>query len=200
MKYLKQSLMLMLLSCPIFTWSSAQDRVVSQTSHDTDQQRTVTNAGAFMAEPSLPIFDPRVKQQRAEEDRRRLERANEVRQNSEYTLTGVDAGSFFDNPLMISGTPLDYTEFSLESTGELTVIKKAPVTGKTIEVPFYIYLRREGIKVSLPQVQGHNSKQTKINLSEILKHAKAGDHLVIESVNKEDGAVKRILKLLNSGC
>ena len=43
--------------------------------------------------------------------------------------------------------------------------------------------------------------QTKIDIAEILLHAERGDQLVIEAVNKEDGSVKRILKLLNAyGC
>jgi hypothetical protein len=200
MKHLKQTLVLMLLSSFICACTFAQDLVVNSTSQDADQQRSDTNTSPSMTAPKVPIFDPRLKAQRAEEDKLRLERAKEVRQDNEYTVTGNERGSFFDNPLMINGTPLDYGEFTLESAGELTVIKKAPITGATIEVPFYIYLRRDGIKVSLPQGGRHDSKQTKINLSEILDHAKAGDHLIIEAVNKEDGAIKRILKLLNNGC
>ena len=90
-----------------------------------------------------------------------------------------------------------YAEFTLESKGELTVIKGAPGTGETVQVPFYAYLRRNGIKVFIP---GSDLKQTKIEISGILRHAKHGDLLVIEAVRKEDGAIKRILKVFGGGC
>lgn len=124
-------------------------------------------------------------------------RAMQVMQNNEYTSTGYEKGNFYNNPLLLNGKPLLYAEFTLESKGELTVIKGAPVTGKTVQVPFYAYLRRNGIKVFIP---GCAPKQTKIEISNILRHAKTGDQLVIEAVRKEDGAVKRILKVPGGGC
>ena len=130
----------------------------------------------------------------------RQQRAKEVWQDSEYTLTGNEEGTFLDNPLMLDGTPLDYGKFTLQSSGDLTVIKKSPITGQIIQVPFNIYLRRDGIKILLPGLEQNNLKRMEAELSEILKHAQPGDHLVIEAVKEEDGAVKRILKLLNFGC
>jgi len=127
-------------------------------------------------------------------------RAMEVMQDNEYTSTGYEKGKFFSNPLMLNEKPLDYNVFSLGSKGELTVIKGAAITGQTTHVAFYAYLRRNGNKVTIPGKEGSDPKQIKIEISEILRHAKPGDQLVIEPVRKEDGPVKRILKLLGDSC
>lgn len=127
-------------------------------------------------------------------------RAIDVRQDNEYTSTGYEQGKFFCNPLLLDEKPLDYDAFSLRSKGELTVIKGAAITGQIIQVPFLVYLRRSGDKVIIPGKDGAGPGKTKIEISEILKHAKPGDELVIEPVRKEDGLAKRILKLLGSGC
>lgn len=126
------------------------------------------------------------------------DRAMAVRHDNEYTMTGLEQGNFYANPLQLNGKPLDYREFGLGSKGELTVIKGAALTAHTIQVPFYIYLRRKGNKVVIPGKDNPDQMQTKIELSEILKHAQPGDQLVIEPVRKEDGPVKSILNLL--GC
>jgi hypothetical protein len=128
------------------------------------------------------------------------ERAKEVIQDNEYVITGNEVGIFLDNPLMLDGMPLDYSEFSLTATGELTVVKGAVTTGKTMEIPFNVYLRRNGNKVFIPGKERSDPNQTKIDITEILQHAERGDQLVIEAVNAEDGSVKRILKLLDDGC
>lgn len=129
-----------------------------------------------------------------------LARANEVMQNNEYTSTGYEKGNFYCNPLMLNGKPIDYNVFNLESKGELTVIKGAAITGNTTQVPFYVYLRRDGSKVFIPDYGKSDLHQTKIDISEILIYAAPGDQLVIEAVKKEDGSVKRILKLVKDGC
>ena len=131
---------------------------------------------------------------------RAKERAKEVMQDNEYAITGDEVGIFLSNPLMLDGKPLDYGEFSLTATGELTVIKGAPITEQTMEIPFYVYLRRNGNKVLIPGKERSDPKQIKVDITEILLHAEHGDQLVIEAVKKEDGSVKRILKLLNDGC
>ena len=131
---------------------------------------------------------------------RYLDRANEVKQDNEYTNTGYEQGNCYRNPLMLDGKPLDYNVFSLESEGELTLIKGAAITGNTTKVPFYAYLRRDGNKVIIPGKERPDPKQIKIEISEILRHAKPGDQLVIEPIKKEDGPAKRILKLLRGGC
>jgi hypothetical protein len=127
-------------------------------------------------------------------------RALDVKQDNEYTSTGIEQGIFYENPLMLNGKPLDYNVFNNKLTGELTVIKGAAITGKSIQVSFYCYLRRDGTKVPVPGNEKCKTGYIKVDISEILKHAKEGDLLVIESVNKVDGAVKRILKVLVGGC
>jgi len=128
------------------------------------------------------------------------ERAKEVMQDNEYASTGYEEGIFLGNPLMLNGQPLDYGEFNLYSQGELTVSKGAVIAGQTTQIPFYVYLRRNGNKVLIPGKERSDPGQIKIDISEILRHAEFGDHLVIEAVKKEDGPVKRILKLLGNGC
>ena len=97
---------------------------------------------------------------------------------------------------MLNGKPLDYGEFNLQSQGELTVSKGTAITGQTKQVPFYVYLRRNGNKVLIPGKERPDPDQIKIDISEILRYAAPGDQLIIEAVRKEDGPVKRILKLL----
>lgn len=128
------------------------------------------------------------------------DRANEVMQENEYNYTGYEQGMFFSNPLLLNGKPLDYSGFNTKSRGELTVIKGAAINRETIQVPFYVYLRRNGNKVLIPGKERSDPRQIKIDVSEILKYAKPGDQLVIEAVRKEDGPVKRILKLPGGGC
>jgi hypothetical protein len=128
------------------------------------------------------------------------DRAKEVMQDNEYTNTGYETGLFLSNPLMLNGKPLDYGEFNVGSEGELTVSKGTVIPGQSTQVPFYVYLRRDGNKVLIPGKEKYDPKQVKVDLSKILQYAKPGDLLVIESVNKEDGPVKRILKLLGGGC
>lgn len=144
-------------------------------------------------------LDWKIKEELAKE--RKQERAKEVMQDNEYAVTGYEEGTFLSNPLMLDGKPLDYGEFSLTSRGELTVIKGTATTEQTKEVPIYVYLRRNGNKVLIPGMERSDPKQIKIDIGEILQHALRGDHLVIEAVNKEDGSIKRILKLINDyGC
>ena len=180
MKYLKRSLtLLILLTSIICSRTFAQD--------------------SFNYTAMLKFSrDWTVKAERAKEVKQ--ERAKEVMQDNEYAITGYEVGIFLSNPLVLDGKPLDYGEFSLASTGELTVIKGAATTEQTIEIPFYVYLRRNGNKVLIPGKETSDPKLIKINIAEILLHAERGDHLVIEAVRKEDGSVKRILKLLGLGC
>lgn len=179
MKYLKKSTILILLSSIIGSRTFAQD--------------------SFNYNATLKFsLDWTVKAERAKEVKQ--ERAKEVMQENEYATTGDEVGIFLCNPLMLDGKPLDYGEFSLTSTGQLTVIKGASITGQTTEIPFYVYLRRNGNKVLIPGREGSEPKQIKVDITEILRHSERGDQLVIEAVEKEDGSVKRILKLLNDGC
>ncbi len=160
---------------------------------------TVISGSRSFAQDFLS-FSAKMNLLKSKEEQLKLARANEVMQDNEYTSTGYEKGQFYDNPLMLDGKPLDYGDFNLQSQGELTVSKGAAITGKTTQVPFFVYLRRNGDKVLIPGREKPDPNHFKIDVSEILNHAEQGDHLVIEAVNKEDGAVKRILKLLGAGC
>jgi hypothetical protein len=130
----------------------------------------------------------------------RPDQINDVLRDNEYTYTGYEKGAFLRNPLLVNGKPLDRFQFTTSSTGELTVIKRAAAKAELVQVPFFIYIRRNGNKVSIPGKENPDLKQIKIDLPEVLKYAEPGDLLIIEAVRKEDGAVKRVLKLLKSGC
>jgi len=130
---------------------------------------------------------------------KKSDRAKEVIQDNEYAGTGYEKGFFYCNPLMLNGKPMDYNAFNVKSKGELTVVKGSAITGSTTQVPFYVYLRRDGNKVLIPGNEKCSTSKTKMDLTKILQHAKPGDQLVIEPANRADGPVKRILKLLD-GC
>ena len=134
------------------------------------------------------------------EPRLLTEREMEIIHDDEYTMTGNESGNFYCNPLLLNGKPLDYNTFNVGTKGELTVIKGAPVTARTIEVPFHAYLRRDGIKIFIPTLERFDITNTRMEISEILKYAKPGDLLIIEAVRREDSAVKRILKVIKGGC
>jgi hypothetical protein len=159
---------------------------------------TLISGSPTSAQDSL--FNPYANEQAKQLEKVKLERAKEVKQDNEYSSTGFEKGNFFSNPLVLNGKPLDYSEFSLRSTGELTLIKGSVITGDTTQVPFYVYLRRNGTKILIPGKEKADPKQIKVDISEVFKHAEPGDHLIVEAVRKEDGPVKRILKLIGGGC
>ena len=158
-----------------------------------------TFAQDFFSIDAISKFNSSMMLKAVLEKERKQQRAKEVMQDSEYASTGYEQGTFLCNPLMLNGGPLDYGDFNLASSGELTVNKATDIPGQTTHVPFYVYLRRNGNKVLIPGTET-SEKQTKVEISEILRYASPGDQLVIEAVNKEDGPVKRVLKLLNLGC
>ncbi|MEO5975987.1 MAG: hypothetical protein ABIS36_01305 [Chryseolinea sp.] len=114
-------------------------------------------------------------------------------QDNEYTHSGQPNGNFYCNPLMLEGVAFNYSAFTLESKGELAVIKGDPQNGKVVEIPFYLRLRRNGQFVNL--AWGEGAIFTKADISILLKVAQIGDELIIEPVNKEDWPAKRIVKI-----
>ena len=110
---------------------------------------------------------------------------------------GKDA-DFRNNPLLLNGKPLEYADFSQFSKGTLTVVKGNPASIDAVKIPFHVFLRRNGKAVCL----GHSDPKrevTAIEISEVLKHAKDGDHLLIVPARKSDWKAKRIL-LVFGGC
>lgn len=149
---------------------------------------------------NLLNFDLKLKADQEKNAQAKLERAREVMQANECISTGSEKGIFLSNSLMLDGKPLDYGDFDLRSTGKLTVHKGAGRDVQTTAIPFFISLIRNGNNVLIPGNERCNLKHSEVDLAKILQYAQPGDQLVIEAANKEDGAVKRILKILGPGC
>jgi hypothetical protein len=100
---------------------------------------------------------------------------------------------------MLNGVVFDYNHnaFKRGLKGELKLIKGEPKSGKVVEIPFYMYLRRNGMVVTNPL--GKGPILFKAELSTILKDAKDGDELIVEPVNDQDWPAKRIVKIVD-GC
>jgi hypothetical protein len=122
--------------------------------------------------------------------------ATQEKRDNEFTHDGRPDGNFFCNPLTLGGASFDYYKFSLESKGELRLIKGEAMSGSVVEIPFYLHLRRKGVLVTHP---GDGIIFSKIEISTILKEAKDDDELIIEPVKKEDWPAKRIVQIGN-GC
>jgi hypothetical protein len=121
------------------------------------------------------------------------------KRNNEFTHTGKPNGIFYCNPLTLKGVALNYNALTLESKGELKLIKGEPKNGKIVEIPFYLHLRRKG-KLITPW-GGKNVIFSKVEISGILKAAQEGDELIVEPANEEDWPAKRIVKIgYKGGC
>lgn len=124
-------------------------------------------------------------------------RAASIMLNNEIEprATGI-VNDFYWNPLLLNDKPLDYTMFGIRSTGVLTVVKGNPTLPNAEQIPFRIYLRRDGKII-------HDKKCTQqvfsIKMSEVLNLAQPGDHLIIEPVRSSDGQAKRIIKMIEGG-
>lgn len=110
---------------------------------------------------------------------------------------GRDA-NFYCNPLVLNGKQLDYSRFSIMSKGKLTVVEGNPELPEATQIPFVIYLRRNGEIIT----QGKSDpgrKVFEIEISEVLALAKPDDHLLIVPVRETDWKAKRIIKVID-GC
>lgn len=111
-------------------------------------------------------------------------------------------GDFYSNPLVLNNRPLDYTWFSILSRGPLCVVKGNPDIPDAEKIPFHIYLRRKGVIIN----EGKSSSTKAVfcvEISDVLKLAMPGDHLIIEPVQKTDRQAKRIIKVIEGrgdGC
>ena len=112
--------------------------------------------------------------------------------NNELTYSGEPDGNFYCNPIMMDGVAFDYFTFTLESKGELKLIKESK-SGKMVEIPFYLHLRRNGMYVTHPC--GDGVIFSKIEISAILKAAQNGDELIVEPANEYDWPAKRIVRI-----
>lgn len=124
--------------------------------------------------------------------------AEQKKRDNEFAYSGEAKGNFYCNPLMLEGVAFNYNAFTLESKGELKLIKGEPKSGKIVEIPFYLHLRRNGMLVT--HACGEGVIFSKAEISTILKVAQDGDELIIEPVNKEDWPAKRIVKIGGDKC
>jgi hypothetical protein len=129
--------------------------------------------------------------------------ANEVRQDNELEHNEVgQSANFNSNPLIINGKQLDYSQFSLNSKGLLTVVRGSnnPEIKEATQISFYVSIRRNGKEIVDKKMLFAQKALTQIKLSEIFAFAKDGDLLIIKPVRLEDWKAKRILKLMGGGC
>jgi len=57
--------------------------------------------------------------------------------DNEFAYSGEAIGNFYCNPLVLNGMAFDHNTFTLESQGELRLIKGDPKNGKVTEIPFF---------------------------------------------------------------
>ncbi len=148
---------------------------------------SLTCAQSFRSFSSFPNYDPLL-----------LSCPGAEKRDNEFAYSGQPNGNFYCNPLMLAGVAFDYNAFTLESKGELKLIKDERKSGKVVEIPFYLYLRRNGALVTHPC--GDGVIFSKVEISTILQAARMGDELIVEPVHKEDWPAKRIVKIGGDGC
>ena len=108
------------------------------------------------------------------------------------------AGRSFDcNPVRLDGRPLSWQTFSTESRGALTLVHGDPPSRTETPIAFTIALRREGQVLRDPSMAFVSRVLYQVELAEVLVHARPGDHLIIDPVDKNDWRAKRIVAL---GC
>lgn len=148
---------------------------------------------------NFPSWKPVFRHGRSEE----VMRDNELERNAIGQNTGIHC-----NPLLLDGQSLDYDTFTINSSGELTVIKGEysdfdqtapnynPRSPEFIKIPFTVRLRRDGKILESEGMDFLNREGYKIEISKVLAFGKPGDQLIINPANKEDWKAKRILKLI----
>ena len=102
--------------------------------------------------------------------------------------------TFYCNPMTLNKKPVNYSDFSLTSTGMLAVVVGNPKTNVPEEIPFRIYLRRNG-KAIQSGASDTTKAVTTIEIGSVLALAKPGDNLIIEPVQKSHAQARRNIKL-----
>ena len=125
----------------------------------------------------------------------------EVMQDNELERNIVGENTnIYENPLLLNSEVLDYGTFTLNSRGNLTVVKGKPETEEATPIPFYVYIRRNGKIIENKKMVFLNKQVYKVNLSDIFPFCKHGDMLIIKPARAEDWKAKRVLKLIMEGC
>lgn len=125
------------------------------------------------------------------------QRAEEVMGNSDAEFERNEEGkntSIYANPVLLNGQPLDYSKFSLKSTGLLTLMKGNPISAEAVKIPFRLYLRRNGMIVYEKKMGSTNLAE--VEISEILALSKSGDQLIINPTEKANFKAKRIINVM----
>ena len=126
------------------------------------------------------------------------EKAQEVMEDNEFERgeIGESGNTYYCNPLLLNGKSLEYGTFTINSKGELAVVKGEPGSSRSIRIPFFVRLRRDGKILDDQGMDFSNRKLYNIEISKVLAFSKAGDQLIVEPFDKADWIAKRILKLI----
>ena len=121
--------------------------------------------------------------------------------DNEFNRSGfVLPSEVYCNPLLLNGKPLDYEQFNLNSTGELTLVLGNPEGPNPERIPFYVQLRRrEGLN-QLADLNYLNQSVYSLEVSRVLSNASSGDLLIITPTNPVDWKAKRILLIKGNNC
>ena len=104
--------------------------------------------------------------------------------------------NFYYNPLLLNGKSMNIEKFSVVAKGVLGMIGGNSESGQREKIPFFIYLKRAG-KIVDASTCTHNHPVMAVEISEVLKFAKAGDELIIDPANKTEKAGRRVLTVKN---
>jgi hypothetical protein len=126
------------------------------------------------------------------------EKAKEVMQANEFERgeIGLTGDTYYCNPLLLDGKSLDYGNFTINTKGELALLRGALKSSKATKIPFFVHLRRDDKILDDKNMDFLNKEYYEIEISKVLAFSKPGDQLIIDPVNKEDWLAKRILKLI----
>ncbi|GAB2800804.1 hypothetical protein GCM10027275_53530 [Rhabdobacter roseus] len=94
--------------------------------------------------------------------------------------------SFYFNPFLLNGKPMDLTRLTTSTSGVLSLVKNDPAAAPAAQVPFLIYLRRAG-KIVDASAYAHNHAVTEIEIATVLRGAQPGDELVVDPTSEEIG-------------
>ena len=105
------------------------------------------------------------------------------------------------NPILLNGQPLDYDNFTLESTGELTIVTGDPSQPDSQRIPFSVQLKSDGSVGQITDLKNYLVHSVvSLDVSEILENAKGGDLLIITPALPQHWKAKRIIQIKNSNC
>ena len=107
---------------------------------------------------------------------------------------GQNEPSIYCNPLLINGKSLNYSAFSLQSSGILNLITGNPDDSSRHKISFKIYLKRNDKILHIGDSSNEKVRQ-EIEVAEILKLANAGDELIIEPADKQYQKATRVIYL-----